>query len=696
MRFGQILAARRREGWVYIDYERLKQAIRDSSIDAAAFWHLLEREIERVSSFFDAKHIALTKSADSNVKLQSAPGLLGNLRDLHRYAVLNYLAVLKIVKKHDKNAAKPVRQKALKALLVAPFARCLDSPKMFTDLEAALDRLDAAPTAGSISAEVCQKAASPPPADCPICLRPCGAPVALVCGHEFCWSCLWRGDSESHIASLCPLCRHEQPLNPVEVEINHVLGGKPTKYYPKVVQGKGGDRKSDCARATDGHYSTSCEQNGSCKSITSSGDCVSPEDGEAPPRPLTNGLLAALVAAVSFAAVAVSGGVDVAPPSGKGALPVFPRLSPSYAAMRMRADMVVEGAHARGNDSVLVAFGSCSVADQPQWVWPHVLARQPAAWVWLGDIVYGDLLPTNHAGGAGFALLSSGRWSKGNPRHLGQQYAIQAAHPGYSALVASGTPIFGIWDDHDFGEDNADKTYAHKDASRNLLLDFLGEPHNSSRRDVARAGVYSTHTVAGGRVRVVLLDVRSNREPYSSGDAGDFLGEKQWRWLKATLEASTADVNIIVSSIQVLPPRKSVAGITILESWSRFPPARARLLEVIADSGCRRPLLLSGDVHYAEISEVRIETRLGRKINLVEITSSGLTHAVQTEPWPFGPVVGSFLKWVGNPYRVPEGVYFGMNFGELVIDFASAAEISVRARVYDSDGKPRLEHVIGG
>lgn len=35
-------------------------------------------------------------------------------------------------------------------------------------------------------------------------------------------------------------------------------------------------------------------------------------------------------------------------------------------------------------------------------------------------------------------------------------------------------------------------------------------------------------------------------------DLGDMLGEQQWRWLQQELELSNADVNLVVSSLQVL------------------------------------------------------------------------------------------------------------------------------------------------
>lgn len=44
------------------------------------------------------------------------------------------------------------------------------------------------------------------------------------------------------------------------------------------------------------------------------------------------------------------------------------------------------------------------------------------------------------------------------------------------------TEIVGVWDDHDFGIENGDKHFEHKEEMMELWLDFIGEPKNSPRR----------------------------------------------------------------------------------------------------------------------------------------------------------------------------------------------------------------------
>jgi alkaline phosphatase D len=43
-------------------------------------------------------------------------------------------------------------------------------------------------------------------------------------------------------------------------------------------------------------------------------------------------------------------------------------------------------------------------------------------------------------------------------------------------------PVIGVWDDHDYGSNNADKYFEYKDLTRELYLDILDEPKDSLRR----------------------------------------------------------------------------------------------------------------------------------------------------------------------------------------------------------------------
>lgn len=57
-------------------------------------------------------------------------------------------------------------------------------------------------------------------------------------------------------------------------------------------------------------------------------------------------------------------------------------------------------------------------------------------------------------------------------------------------MKAGGTQIIGVWDDHDYGIDNGDKTNPNKNLTRELFLDFIEEPKTSPRRIDVNEGIY--------------------------------------------------------------------------------------------------------------------------------------------------------------------------------------------------------------
>lgn len=293
-----------------------------------------------------------------------------------------------------------------------------------------------------------------------------------------------------------------------------------------------------------------------------------------------------------------------------------------------------------------IAFGSCSDEDMAQPLWDPIRAADPGLWVWLGDIIYADT--------ENMDLM----WAK---------YRMQLDHPAYAGLRRT-VPVVGVWDDHDYGVNNGGREYPKKAESQQLLLDFLGVPASSPRRQ--REGAYAAHTFGpeGRRVKVILLDVRYHRS--RPGPGGTLLGAEQWRWLESQLRESDAQLHLIGSGIQVLPVDHRY------ERWEAFPAERERLLRLIAESRAPGVVLLSGDRHIAEIMKIE-DPRIGYP--LYEVTSSGMTHAWEEASEP-------------NRFRT-DGLMTELNFGLIEIDWeGSPATVSLQVR--DRRNHVRLEETI--
>jgi len=83
------------------------------------------------------------------------------------------------------------------------------------------------------------------------------------------------------------------------------------------------------------------------------------------------------------------------------------------------------------------------------------------------------------------------------------------------------TSIIGMWDDHDYGSNNADHRLKIKHRQRELFLDFIEEPQDTERRTSTQRGLYQDYIVYTGeglKVHIILLDVRFHHNEDFPGD----------------------------------------------------------------------------------------------------------------------------------------------------------------------------------
>jgi alkaline phosphatase D len=253
----------------------------------------------------------------------------------------------------------------------------------------------------------------------------------------------------------------------------------------------------------------------------------------------------------------------------------------------------------------IIAFGSCNKMNMPQTMWQHVIANNPQLWVWLGDIIYADTT---------------------DMRALAAHYKRLKTTADYKKMRAK-TQIIGVYDDHDYGINDGCGDYPLKKGAKKCLMDFLDVPMNSVLRK--REGAYSSYTFGKGaqRIKVIVMDTRYFRDTlqkdptkqrrYVPNMEGQMLGEQQWKWLEKELSSSTANLNILCSSVQVIADDHGY------EKWGNFPNERKRLLSLITHTKPKNLLILSGDRHMAEVSKMQLE---GLPYPLYDFTSSGMTH----------------------------------------------------------------------
>jgi alkaline phosphatase D len=311
---------------------------------------------------------------------------------------------------------------------------------------------------------------------------------------------------------------------------------------------------------------------------------------------------------------------------------------------------VLQMEHAAPPDVLTIAFGSCNQQKNSQDYWPTIGAHKPDVWLWLGDIVYSDT---------------------DDMVRMKADYDQQKNAPEYAEFLRKTPQVFGVWDDHDYGLNDGGKEWTHKDEAKEQLLDFLDITAEHPVRK--HTGAYQSYTVGEGdhSVKIILLDTRYFRDAvvpptqkghrYGKNETGDVLGGEQWDWLEKELTDSPAAAHVIASSIQVLPQEHG------FEKWENFPAARRRLLALLAATKPNMPLLLSGDRHLAEISEVK-----EGNYPIYEITASGLTHSYEAADEP-------------NSYRI-SSLIGAKNYGLLhYVWKADGPELLAEVRGIDDD-----------
>ncbi|MFT4680262.1 MAG: alkaline phosphatase D [Flavobacteriales bacterium] len=298
-----------------------------------------------------------------------------------------------------------------------------------------------------------------------------------------------------------------------------------------------------------------------------------------------------------------------------------------------------------------IGFGSCADQDKSQ---PALIAASKAdldVFVWLGDNIYGDTYKM---------------------KVLREKYGKLGCKPEFRKLNEE-TFYLSVWDDHDYGKNDAGKEYSKKEESKQIFLDFWSEPSNSERRN--HLGIY--HSVATGevgkRVQFIMLDTRTFRDsilpangqgfrndyrPHTDSTV-DFLGDEQWAWLETVLR-EPAELRVVCSSNQF--------GISYngFEAWANFPAERRRFAELIKSTQANGVVFISGDVHYSEVSKFQHEGCYP----LYDVTSSGITqtwHNVEE-----------------NTNRVGEA-YESNNFGVIEIDWEQS-EPTIFISIRDVNG----------
>ena len=230
-----------------------------------------------------------------------------------------------------------------------------------------------------------------------------------------------------------------------------------------------------------------------------------------------------------------------------------------------------------GRGSFTFAFSGCARVGSNGAVFDAIRRERPLLYLTTGDLFYSNIDEN-----------SRGRFLDAYDRTL--------SPPAQDALHRSTAAAY-VWDDHDYGGDGSDATTESRPAARWAYRTVV--PHYPL---AAGPGGPIYQAFSAGRVRFLLLDTRSERDPSSEPDDGrkSMLGAAQRAWLERELLAARDShaLTVVVSSVPWI--QEAEAG---LDGWGGYSTERAELSRFVARHRIRNLLLLAGDAHMLAIDD---------------------------------------------------------------------------------------------
>lgn len=306
------------------------------------------------------------------------------------------------------------------------------------------------------------------------------------------------------------------------------------------------------------------------------------------------------------------------------------------------------------------ALGSCAYTNEPAYdrpgksygqgneIYQSIVAQNPEFMLWLGDNVY----------------LREPDWSSRSGIY--HRYTHFKSLPEIQSLWKN-MHHYAIWDDHDFGPNDADRSFVGKEISLEAFQDFWG---NYEYGINGKPGI--TTQFSYNDLDFFLLDNRYYRSPNNRKTGERFiLGEEQIEWLIDALVSSKASFKIVAIGGQLLSPA------AVWENHATYPEERQKIIDLIEKEGIKNVVFLNGDRHKTELTKME----LANGNVLYDYTCSPLSSKAYNS------------SDEGNTLRV-EGTHVStQNFGIIELE-GPFKERQLLLKNYDANGKLMWEHKI--
>ncbi len=268
--------------------------------------------------------------------------------------------------------------------------------------------------------------------------------------------------------------------------------------------------------------------------------------------------------------------------------------------------------------------------------------------IWLGDNTY-----TREAD------YSSGSGIESRYRHTRMEPNLQP----FLAKINH----YAIWDDHDFGDNDGNKSFELKDFSTDCFKNYWGNKTYGEKG----SGIYSNFRFSDAEF--ILLDDRTYRDE-SELDENKIektqLGKNQLSWLKDKLKHSRASFKFVCVGGQFINEH------TDKESFNLYKKEREEIIRFITDQKISGVIFLSGDRHHTELlKNDSVTASLGYP--LYDLTSSSITAGVSNI---------LTTKEAQNPQRVPNTLVAENNYCSIKISGPKRGDRTLLITCYDQKG----------
>jgi alkaline phosphatase D len=273
-------------------------------------------------------------------------------------------------------------------------------------------------------------------------------------------------------------------------------------------------------------------------------------------------------------------------------------------------------------------------------IFEAIAKQRPDFMLWLGDNVY---------------LREVDFESKAS---MVRRYQLMRALPQIQQLLTV-CPHYAIWDDHDFGPNDSNGSFIHKDWTTEIFKEYWA----NSSYGIDGEGI--TGHFAYADAEFFLLDNRYHKTlPIIGEDKGTILGASQIGWLKQALLSSKSRFKFIAMGGQFLNTEAK------FENYSTYPDERQMLIDFIEKNNIKGVIFLSGDRHCTELSALKLAN--GNMI--YDLTASPLTSGAYDNTKE------------NNTLRVEGTVVSNQNFALIRIS-GDKANRAVEIIINDSAGK---------